>query len=159
MNMENVNVKKVSFEEAVDIQCERFASLDTEEIVIEQDDDYQILIDDYLIVLPESGIAIGDATFCNYDDEIDEYYADWAGTALFSIESDGFHYVMIEQDGMITTLSNQGFDIDNIYNQNTYVLSKVESLIFRYSDSESDADADFELMTESKENEELELDF
>lgn len=144
MDMNNVDVKKVSFEEAVDIQCERFTNLDTEEVVVEQDDNHQILIDDYLIVLPELGIAIGDATFCEYDEEIDEFYADWAGTALFSIESDGFHYSMMEQDGMITTLSNQGFNIDNIYNQNTYILSHVESLI-----SYSDSDLEFKFEPES----------
>ena len=162
MDMNNINVKKVTFDEAVDIQCERFTNLATEEIVVEQDNNHQILIDDYLIVLPELGIAIGDATFCNYDEEYDEFYADWAGTALFSIEADGFHYTMMEQDGMITTLSNQGFNIDNIYNQNKYVLSKVESLIFSSdSDSDSDADTDFELelTKESEDDEELELDF
>lgn len=105
-----------------DYDCELFYS-----VLIEQDYNHQIIIDDLIFYIPQLNIAVANAIFNEYDNDEKEYYADWAGTAVFNITSNGFEYYMIEQDDFLITLHNM--NIRNVAEQETYALTNIENII------------------------------
>ena len=81
---------------------------DVEEILVEEDENHQIFAINTAIYIPSLKIAVAPAVFMEKDDNTDEFYADWSGTAVFVNLGNGYLvYDMMEQDSILTTLHNR----------------------------------------------------
>lgn len=81
-----------------------------DEIAIEDKnfgDEHRIYVDDIRIVIPELGISVREGTFCNYDEEEENYLTDFSITLIYDAdEEDASNYLYWEQDGPAVTIHN-----------------------------------------------------
>lgn len=76
-------------------------------ITIEQDENYMIAVGDTRVVIPELGISVREGTYFNYDEEEDDYVADFSITLVYGEnESEPTKYDMWEQDSILVTIYN-----------------------------------------------------
>lgn len=99
--MKQIKMKLVDVEETVD-EMEELMELGYE-VVEEEPEEYQILQDGWWVEIPELSLCLYDGVFLNYDEEEQEYFADFSITIIREQGQDGFYF---EQDGMLISLAN-----------------------------------------------------
>lgn len=78
--------------------------LDVPDDAMEGKEDYQIVISGWWVQIPELGIQLYEGTYCNFDENEQEYMPDFSITVIKEEgEADWIYY---EQEGFLITLSN-----------------------------------------------------
>lgn len=99
--MKQIKVKLMEVEEIVD-EMEELVELGYD-IVKDEPEEYQIIQDGWWVEIPELSLCLYDGIFLNYDEEEQEYLADFSLTIIREQEQEEFYF---EQDGMFISLAN-----------------------------------------------------
>lgn len=74
--------------------------------IVETDEDTQVIVSGYFVLIPELGLQLHDGILCNWDDEEKIFMPDASITVVYEVGADRTKYIYFEIDGMETTLYN-----------------------------------------------------
>ena len=74
--------------------------------IVETDEDTQVIVSGYFVLIPELGLQLHDGILCNWDDEERIFMPDASITVVYEVGADRTKYIYFEIDGMETTLYN-----------------------------------------------------
>lgn len=74
--------------------------------IVETDEDTQVIVSGYFVLIPELGLQLHDGVLCNWDDEERIFMPDASITVVYEVGADRTKYIYFEIDGMETTLYN-----------------------------------------------------
>lgn len=100
---------------------------DVPDDIMESDENHQIVISGWKVIIPELGLALHEGVFCCFDENEQEYLPDFSVTIIKEIaegeikEGDWLYY---EQDDFVITLANylhDKMDINRIEQLSCYI--------------------------------------
>ena len=112
--MENIirtNIRRLQADiDRYDENAETLDEMNIHEIKDENTGENMIITSGPLYVLEDLGISVIEGTYCNYNEEIDDYEPDWSLTLVYDTANihdfDYNNYAYYEQDLPVTALHN-----------------------------------------------------
>lgn len=74
--------------------------------IAETEEDTQVVVSGYCVVIPELNLQLHEGILCNFDDEEQMFMPDVAVTVVYEVGADRIEYIDFESDGMETSLYN-----------------------------------------------------
>lgn len=80
--------------------------LDVEDDISETEEDTQVVVSGYYVLIPELNLQLHEGILCTFDEEEQMFMPDVAVTVVYEVGADRTEYIYFESDGMETTLYN-----------------------------------------------------
>lgn len=81
-------------------------TLDVEDDIAETDEDMQLVISGWNVIIPELNLYLREGVVCIWDEEEKLFMPDFAVTVIYEGDIEGKDWIYYEQDGFVVTLAN-----------------------------------------------------
>jgi len=81
-------------------------TLDVEDDIAETDEDMQLVISGWYVIIPELNLYLREGVVCIWDEEEKLFMPDFAVTVVYEGDIESKEWLYYEQDGFVVTLAN-----------------------------------------------------
>lgn len=81
-------------------------TMDVEDDIAETDEDMQLVISGWYVIIPELKLYLREGVVCIWDEEEKMFMPDFAVTVVYEGDIESKEWLYYEQDGFVTTLAN-----------------------------------------------------
>jgi len=80
-------------------------------IVLNLEENSQIVMDKYYILIPELNLKLYNGLFCTFDSNTNEYISDFSVTVIYEADSFGLDYSYLKKDNCLNSLKNIMYNV------------------------------------------------
>lgn len=79
---------------------------EVEDDIAETEEDFQIAVSGYYVIIPDMNLQLHDGILCNWNEAEQMFMPDAGVTVIYEVGADRSEYIYFEQDGMVISLYN-----------------------------------------------------